>query len=115
MKFLDDPETQADVGAAPGYVPIRQSAVDQPAVQQLWADAAGYKVAYDQLATGVDDVATQGPVIGDYTGVRKARDRRRWRRWSRTAISPEDARRSKRPTTRTTAITDYNERAGVGG
>ncbi len=35
-----------------------------------------YKVAYDQLATDNTTVAAKGPVIGDFPGVRKARDRR---------------------------------------
>jgi sn-glycerol 3-phosphate transport system substrate-binding protein len=70
MKFLTDPQTQADFAAGTGYVPIRKSSVDLPAVQQLWAKTPGYKVAYDQLVTGADTIATQGPVIGDYQGVR---------------------------------------------
>jgi sn-glycerol 3-phosphate transport system substrate-binding protein len=70
MKFLTNPQTQADFAAGTGYVPIRKSSVDLPAVQQLWAKTPGYKVAYDQLVTGADNIATQGPVIGDYQGVR---------------------------------------------
>ncbi|MGZ4714754.1 MAG: hypothetical protein ACXV9S_17450, partial [Acidimicrobiia bacterium] len=35
-----------------------------------WAKEPGYKVAYDQLLVGKDDIATAGPVIGDYAGVR---------------------------------------------
>jgi sn-glycerol 3-phosphate transport system substrate-binding protein len=72
LKFLVDPETQAEWGAATGYVPIRQSSVDLPAIKDQWAREPGYKVAYDQLITGADDVATQGPVIGAYQAVRDA-------------------------------------------
>jgi sn-glycerol 3-phosphate transport system substrate-binding protein len=72
IKFLVDPQTQADFAAGTGYVPIRKSSVALPAVTQLWATTPGYKVAYDQLLTGVDDVATQGPVIGAYYDVRDA-------------------------------------------
>jgi len=53
-------------------VPLRESSVDLPQVQQLWAETPGYKVAYDQLLTGVDDAATQGPVIGAFQDVRDA-------------------------------------------
>ena len=49
---------------------MRKSAVDLPAVKDLWAQNPGYKVAYDQLLTGVNNTATAGPVIGDYQGVR---------------------------------------------
>ena len=72
LKFLDDPQTQADFAAGTGYVPIRESSVDLPAIQDLWAKNPGYKVAYDQLISGKDDIATQGPVIGAYQAVRDA-------------------------------------------
>ena len=60
LKFLDDPQTQADFAAGTGYVPIRKSSVDLPAIKQQWAKVPGYKVAYDQLISGADDIATQG-------------------------------------------------------
>jgi len=69
-KFLNDPQTQAEWSIATGYVPIRQSAANQPQVQQYWASNPGFKVAYDQLVGGVANTATAGPVIGDYQGVR---------------------------------------------
>jgi sn-glycerol 3-phosphate transport system substrate-binding protein len=72
LKFLDDPQTQATFAAGTGYVPIRKSSVDLPAIKDQWASNPGYKVAYDQLISGVDDIATQGPVIGAYQGVRDA-------------------------------------------
>jgi sn-glycerol 3-phosphate transport system substrate-binding protein len=72
LKFLDDPQTQAEFAAGTGYVPIRKSSVDLPAIKQQWAKVPGYKVAYDQLISGKDDIATQGPVIGDYQAVRDA-------------------------------------------
>lgn len=72
LKFLNEPETQAAWGAGTGYVPIRESATELPAIQEIWARIPGYKVAYDQLLTGVENTATAGPVIGDYEGVRDA-------------------------------------------
>jgi sn-glycerol 3-phosphate transport system substrate-binding protein len=69
-KFLNEPETQAEWSIATGYVPIRQSAANQPQVQQYWTANPGFKVAYDQLVGGVTNAATAGPVIGDYQGVR---------------------------------------------
>jgi sn-glycerol 3-phosphate transport system substrate-binding protein len=71
-KFLNQPDVQAEWAAATGYVPIRRSSIALPAVQQLWARTPGYKVAYDQLVSGEETVATAGPVIGDYLGVRAA-------------------------------------------
>ena len=67
-KFLNEPEQVATWSAATGYVPIVESAVDLPAVQQRWAELPGFKVAYDQLLTGPNNAATAGPVIGDYDG-----------------------------------------------
>jgi sn-glycerol 3-phosphate transport system substrate-binding protein len=72
LKFLVDPQTQADFAAGTGYVPIRKSSVDLPAIQTQWQKNPGYKVAYDQLISGKDDIATQGPVIGAYQAVRDA-------------------------------------------
>jgi sn-glycerol 3-phosphate transport system substrate-binding protein len=72
LKFLDNPRSQADWAAGTGYVPIRKSSVAMPQIQQLWAKTPGYKVAYDQLTSGVEDIATQGPVIGAYQAVRDA-------------------------------------------
>jgi sn-glycerol 3-phosphate transport system substrate-binding protein len=71
-KFLNDPESQATWAAGTGYVPIRKSATKLAPVQEIWARIPGYKIAYDQLLTGVNNVATAGPVIGDYQGVRDA-------------------------------------------
>ncbi len=72
VKYLDSPQTQATFAAATGYVPIRKSSVTLPAIQQLWAKIPGYKVAYEQLVNGPSNVATAGPVIGDYQSVRDA-------------------------------------------
>ena len=70
IKFLVDPEQQATWGAGTGYVPIRKSATKLPAIQDLWATQPFYKVAYDQLVTGVNNDATAGPVIGPYQQIR---------------------------------------------
>jgi sn-glycerol 3-phosphate transport system substrate-binding protein len=72
LKFLVEPDVQAEWAAGTGYVPIRESSVDLPAIKEQWAREPGYKVAYDQLITGADDIATQGPVIGAYQAVRDA-------------------------------------------
>jgi sn-glycerol 3-phosphate transport system substrate-binding protein len=71
-KFLNDPASQATFSAATGYVPIRKSATTLEPLTARWAAVPGFKVAYDQLVTGVENAATAGPVIGDYVGVRKA-------------------------------------------
>ncbi len=70
--FLASPESQATWAAGTGYIPVSRAAADSDTIQSLWADKPGYKVAFDQLVSGVDNVATAGPVIGDYKGVRDA-------------------------------------------
>jgi sn-glycerol 3-phosphate transport system substrate-binding protein len=71
-KFLTQPDVQAEWSAATGYIPIRKSATTLPAIQRQWATNPGYKVAYDQLVNGPSTLATQGPALGDYQGVRDA-------------------------------------------
>jgi sn-glycerol 3-phosphate transport system substrate-binding protein len=71
-KFLNEPESQAEWSSGTGSIPIRQSAVNLPPLQQRWAEIPEFKVAYDQLVGGVSNTATAGPVIGDYEGVRAA-------------------------------------------
>jgi len=70
IKFLVDPESQATWGAGTGYIPIRKSATELPAIQELWRTQPFFKVAYDQLVTGVNNPATAGPVIGPYQAIR---------------------------------------------
>ena len=71
MKFLDEPANQAAWSVGTGYVPIRKSALDEPVLKAAWAANPEYKVAYDQLVTGVNNVATAGPVMGPYREVRE--------------------------------------------
>jgi len=71
-KFLNEPQSQATWSAGTGYVPIRQSATELEPLKGQWQKDPAYRVAYEQLLAGVENVATAGPVIGDYVGVRKA-------------------------------------------
>ncbi len=70
VKFLVQADTQATFAAETGYVPISKESVKDAVLLAQWAKEPGYKVAYDQLLAGKDNVATAGPVIGDYAGVR---------------------------------------------
>lgn len=70
--FLNEPESQATWAAASGYVPIRKSATELPAMTSIWSATPAFRVAYDQLVSGAQNDATAGPVIGDYQGVRDA-------------------------------------------
>ena len=111
-KYLDEPEDAGEVGADRVHPDPAESAVDHPAVQQLWQSQPFYKVAYDQLATDNTTVAAKGPVIGDFSRRAQGRDRRDGGDGHERDLARE-TRWSRRPTTRNKAIKDYNERAGV--
>ncbi|MFO7591813.1 MAG: ABC transporter substrate-binding protein [Acidimicrobiia bacterium] len=109
-KFLTEPESQAEWAAGTGYVPIRESAVELPAITDLWASQPEYKIGYDQLITGTNNVATAGPVIGDYKGVR---DEVRTAETSMftQGVSPKAALKAARQKA-DAAMQEYNSRVG---
>jgi sn-glycerol 3-phosphate transport system substrate-binding protein len=71
IKFLSAPEQQAAyaVGTRGGYLPIRLSATQDPALQRMWQENPETRVPYDQLLSGPSDLVAAGPVIGDPTSV----------------------------------------------
>lgn len=71
MKFLDTPQSQATWSVGSGYIPISKAAVDLPEVQQRWAEIPEFKVPYDQISTGANNIATAGAVVGPYEEYRK--------------------------------------------
>jgi sn-glycerol 3-phosphate transport system substrate-binding protein len=72
VQHLSDPERQAGLAVAGGYIPVRRSAVEDPALQRKWANDPPFRVGYDQLLAGPTDDASVGALIGDYQGVRDA-------------------------------------------
>jgi sn-glycerol 3-phosphate transport system substrate-binding protein len=70
LKFLTRAQTQSDWAAATGYVPIRQDALELEPLKSTYATDPRFKVAYDQLLAGKDDLASVGPVIGPLPQVR---------------------------------------------
>jgi sn-glycerol 3-phosphate transport system substrate-binding protein len=109
-KFLNSEQSQATWAAGTGYVPIVTAAADSPEVQALWERIPGYKVAYDQLLTGANNLATAGPVIGDYTGVQTA-VRESWQRMFSEGMSPKSAIKTASEDA-TSAMQEYNSRVG---
>jgi sn-glycerol 3-phosphate transport system substrate-binding protein len=108
-KYLNEPEVQAR-WARSGYIPIRESATELPAVQRLWRQTPEYRVAYDQLATDVDSVAAAGPVIGDFAGVKDAVTAAMEHKL--TDGTPPDEALSDAKAEADDVIADYNARAG---
>jgi sn-glycerol 3-phosphate transport system substrate-binding protein len=70
LSYLCNTQSQATWAAGTGYIPVRKSSAATTTVQQLWTTDPGYKVAYDEINDGVNDVATSGSVIGPYDDVR---------------------------------------------
>lgn len=70
-KFLAEPKQQAEWSIGTGYLPIRKSAVDEPAIKEQWAKRPGFKVPYDQLLAGKAIASTAGPVLGPYVNIRE--------------------------------------------
>jgi sn-glycerol 3-phosphate transport system substrate-binding protein len=111
MTFLTSPESQAAFSAASGYIPVRMSATEMPAIQQRWAEVPGFKVAYDQLVEGAENDATAGAVIGDFRAVRAAietAENKMFLEDTAPADALADAARDANA-----AIKDYNDRLGV--
>lgn len=72
IKYLVAPAQMIRLHLETGYVPVRTSVAGSPAVRARWATDPNYRVAYDQLLGGPTTLATTGPVIGDFAGVRAA-------------------------------------------
>ncbi len=109
-KFLNEPQSQATWSAGTGYVPIRQSAAELSPLKERYVEAPAYRVAFEQLLSGVENVATAGPVIGDYIGVRKAVSDALASMFSQGA-SPADALKQAAQAG-DAAIEEYNARIG---
>ncbi|MBM3675918.1 MAG: ABC transporter substrate-binding protein [Actinobacteria bacterium] len=110
-KFLTSSQSQAIWAAGTGYVPIRESAAESQVIEELWVREPGYKVAYDQLVTGVENVATAGPVIGPYQAIRDvvlAAEQRMFTQGTSSDDALTDAQRAANE-----ALAEYNERIGA--
>ena len=109
-KFLNTAKSQATWAAGTGYVPIVTAAADSPQVQELWARLPGYKVAYDQLLAGPSNLATAGPIIGDYDGVQTA-VRESWQRMFTEGTSARASVKAA-ASAANDAMQEYNSRVG---
>lgn len=108
MTYLTSPESQATWAAATGYIPVRTSATELPALTQRWTELPAFKVAYDQLVDSASSSATAGAVIGDYETVRAAVEDAQDKMFLNNG-SPADAL-STAGSEATAAIESYNDR-----
>jgi sn-glycerol 3-phosphate transport system substrate-binding protein len=70
IEFLVSAESQSKWAAATGYVPIREDALELGPLATTYRSDPRFKVAYDQLLSGVEDLAAVGPVLGPLREVR---------------------------------------------
>jgi sn-glycerol 3-phosphate transport system substrate-binding protein len=110
MKFLATPESQATWHIGTGYIPTSIAAASLPAVQDLWAQRPGFKVAYDQLNAAGTPPGGGFPIIGDYVGFRDAIEG-----GIEAILNGTDAATAQQnaQNAATAAIEDYNERIGA--
>ncbi|MGB0112142.1 MAG: ABC transporter substrate-binding protein [Ilumatobacteraceae bacterium] len=70
ITYLTSAETQSTWAAGTGYVPIRADATMIEPLVTKYADDPRYKVAYDQLVSGQNDVVNNSPALGPLREVR---------------------------------------------
>jgi sn-glycerol 3-phosphate transport system substrate-binding protein len=72
IKWLMEPEQQAEWFAGTGYLPVRNSSYDLPAAQQIMAKYPGFRVAKDIFLASPSTPATLGPLLGPFVDVRES-------------------------------------------
>lgn len=70
VEYLVSAEVQSLWATLTGYVPVRSDALEVEPAASVYADDPRFRVAYDQLVTTPDDVASQGPILGPMREVR---------------------------------------------
>lgn len=90
IEFLSSAESAATWAAGTGYVPVRASAVDQPVLEQRWAEAPFFQVPYDQLVGGAANEATAGGLHAQMEEVRMVIEEA-WRRMDDEGLPLDEA------------------------
>ena len=72
IKYLMEPEQQAEWFAGTGFVAVRRSSYDLPAATQAVGRYPAFMVPVEQLRHGPDTPATRGALIGAFPKVREA-------------------------------------------
>jgi sn-glycerol 3-phosphate transport system substrate-binding protein len=75
VKWLMEPEQQAEWFAGSGYLPVRNSSYDLPAAQEIMAKYPGFRTAADIFLASPVTPATLGPLLGPFNEVREAVNR----------------------------------------
>lgn len=110
-QFLTSPETQATWAGGTGFIPVRESALEEQAYQDALAEMPQLRVAYDQVLAGEVNEASAGPVIGEYRDLRRIVEQTLSSMF-RGELTPEEAVEQAADQI-DDSIQTYNERLGV--
>ena len=72
VKWLMEPEQQADWFAGSGYLPVRQSAYDLPPAQQVMEEYPHFQKPVEAYQKAPSTVATRGPLVGPMSQIGEA-------------------------------------------
>ena len=72
IKWLMEPEQQAEWFAGSGYLPVRNSSYDLPAAQQIMTEYPQFRVGVEIFRSSPVTPATLGPLLGPFNEVREA-------------------------------------------
>jgi sn-glycerol 3-phosphate transport system substrate-binding protein len=70
VKWLLEPEQQAEWFAGTGYLPVTNSSYDLPAAQQAMEQYPQFQIAVDLFRSSKATTATVGPLLGPFNAVR---------------------------------------------
>jgi sn-glycerol 3-phosphate transport system substrate-binding protein len=71
IKWMMEPEQQAEWFAGSGYLSVRDSAYDLPAAQEIMAKYPQFQVPVDAFLASPATPSTVGPLLGPFTEVRE--------------------------------------------
>ena len=72
IKWLMEPEQQAEWFAGSGYLPVRNSSYDLPAAQEIMAKYPQFRTGVEIFQSSPVTPATLGPLLGPFNEVRQA-------------------------------------------
>jgi sn-glycerol 3-phosphate transport system substrate-binding protein len=110
IKWLVEPEQQAEWFAGSGYLPVRDSAYDLPAAKDIIASYPYFQIPADLFAKTATTTAALGPLLGPFQQVRDAVTNALESMLSGNT-SPDQAMEAA-VKAGNTAISDYNKRLG---
>jgi sn-glycerol 3-phosphate transport system substrate-binding protein len=110
IKWLMEPEQQAEWFAGSGYLPVRNSAYDFPAAKDIIAKYPEFQIPVDLYAKTATTTAALGPLLGPFQQVRDAVAEAIESMLS-GAASPDEALAAAAKNANA-AIEDYNRRLG---